>query len=418
MSAHDPDHDDGAPLGLFQGFGVELEYMIVSGDGLDVRPLAPQLLEAAGGGGMDDVERGEAAWSNELVAHVVEFKTNGPAPSLRGLAELFQGEVRAADALLAPFGARLLPGGMHPWMVPAKETQLYPGEYNEVYRTFDRIFDCRHHGWSNLQSTHLNLPFADDEQFARLHAAVRIALPILPALSASTPVMDGAPTGFLDNRLRVYRTNARRVPPVSGRVVPEPVWTRESYEREILGAVYDALAPHDPEGTLRHEWANSRGAIARFDRMAIEIRTLDIQECPLADIAVLTGVVALVRALCEGRICDQAFQRAADTERLASILWRVVDEGERAQIDDRRYLDLLGWRGQGSATAGELWSHLVDTLVPSDDPSRVALDTIVERGPLARRIVEALPPSPTRADLGEVWGELADCLRDGRLFRP
>ena len=30
------------------------------------------------------------------------------------------------------------------------------------------------------QSTHLNLPFYDDEEFAKLHAAVRMILPILP----------------------------------------------------------------------------------------------------------------------------------------------------------------------------------------------------------------------------------------------
>jgi hypothetical protein len=31
---------------------------------------------------------------------------------------------------------------------------------------------------------------------------------------------------------------------------------------------------------LRHEWVNARGAIARFDRSAIEIRVLDVAECP------------------------------------------------------------------------------------------------------------------------------------------
>jgi hypothetical protein len=31
---------------------------------------------------------------------------------------------------------------------------------------------------------------------------------------------------------------------------------------------------------MDHHFANSRGAIARFDRGAIEIRVIDIQECP------------------------------------------------------------------------------------------------------------------------------------------
>src|SRR5690606_34786160 len=125
-----------------------------------------------------------------------------------------------------------------------------------------------------------------DAEFARLHAAIRPVLPLLPALAASSPVVDGHATGTLDNRLAVYAENCRRVPSVSGAVVPEPVYSRADYETGLLGRIYRDLAPLDPAGTLRHEWVNARGAIARFDRSAIEIRLLDTQECPAADIAV------------------------------------------------------------------------------------------------------------------------------------
>ena len=91
--------------------------------------------------------------------------------------------------------------------------------------------------------------------------------------------------------------HARRVPSVSGRVVPEAVFTRPDYEREILGRIYADMAPHDPEGVVRHEWCNARGAIARFDRSAIEIRVLDVQECPRADLAIAALVTAVLRAL-------------------------------------------------------------------------------------------------------------------------
>ncbi|HAL85576.1 MAG TPA: hypothetical protein DCM31_01010, partial [Deferribacteraceae bacterium] len=36
--------------------------------------------------------------------------------------------------------------------------------------------------------------------------------------------------------------------------------------------MYRDIAPYDPECILQEEWLNSRGAIARFDRKAIEIR--------------------------------------------------------------------------------------------------------------------------------------------------
>ena len=215
-------------LGLFQGVGVELEYMIVDAETLDARPVADELMEAVAGAPVSDIDRGPAAWSNELVLHVLEMKTNGPAHGLEGLARQFHSEVRHANGVLRDLGARLMPGGMHPWMDPGRETRLWPHEYNDVYRTFDRIFGCSGHGWANLQSTHLNLPFKGPEEFRVLHAAIRAVLPLVPALAAASPVQDGRRSGLLDGRVAAYRKNALRVPSVTGRVIPEVARTLSS----------------------------------------------------------------------------------------------------------------------------------------------------------------------------------------------
>jgi len=58
--------------------------------------------------------------------------------------------------------------------------------------------------------------------------------------------------------------------------LPEPIFTRREYEGVLLEGIYEDLAASDPEGVLRHEWVNSRGAIARFDRGALEVRLLDV----------------------------------------------------------------------------------------------------------------------------------------------
>ena len=44
---------------------------------------------------------------------------------------------------------------------------------------FDRVFGCRQHGFANVQAMQLNLPFRGDLEFGRLHAAIRLLLPIL-----------------------------------------------------------------------------------------------------------------------------------------------------------------------------------------------------------------------------------------------
>ncbi len=404
-------------LHLFDAYGIELEYMIVDASTLDVRPIADELLRAIAGGDAYEMEVsvGDLAWSNELALHVAELKLDGPAPSLAGLGAAFQEQIARADELLAVMGARLLPGGMHPWMNPHTELRLWPHDDDRIYRTFDRIFDCRGHGWANLQSMHINLPFSGDDEMGRLHAAIRAVLPILPALAASSPIADGRISGSLDTRLAVYRANAARVPSVSGDVVPEPVYTRADYEQTILSRVYADLAPLDPEGVLRHEWVNARGAITRFDRDAIEIRVLDTQECPRADVAVAGAVTSVVRALTAE---PPPGIRVLDQRRLVHLFGEASASGERAIIDDAGYLSLFGFP-EPWATVGELWRHLVNTVVAGDPlyaEWEQPLALILGRGPLARRILHASGASPSRERLAAVYGRLADCLRGGELL--
>jgi glutamate---cysteine ligase / carboxylate-amine ligase len=353
-------------LHAFGGYGIELEYMIVDRQTLAVMPIADRLLRDAAGEIAADVGRGPFGWSNEIVLHLVEIKNVRPAPELGPLAAGFQAEVERINPLLHPLGARLMPGAMHPWMDPATETRLWPHQNAARYQAYDRIFDCRTHGQANLQSMHLNLPFADDAEFARLHAAVRLLLPILPALAASSPIADGTPSGVLDTRMLAYRAAVSRVPAVIGQVIPETVNSRAEYERRVLAPMYRAIAPLDPDGVLQHEWLNARGAIPRFDRNAIEIRVIDVQECPQADLAIAAVAVAVIRALYDGKWSPLAAQQAFATDRLEQILLACARDAELAPIDDADYLRLLGFSGK-RCRAGELWRHLVEA-APPDHP--------------------------------------------------
>jgi glutamate---cysteine ligase / carboxylate-amine ligase len=403
--------------GLFEAFGVEIEYMIADRASLDIRPICDKLIEAVAGAPESEIERGPIAWSNELTLHVLELKTNGPAPSLHGLAEAFHHGVCDANAALRTMGARLLPGGMHPWMHPERETHLWPHEHTEVYRAFDRIFGCAGHGWSNLQSTHLNLPFQDDEEFGRLHAAIRLVLPLIPALAASSPFVEGKRGPGLDSRLAMYRGNARAVPSVAGLVIPEAVFTREQYEREVLGRIYGDLAPHDPDGLLRYEWVNARGAIARFDRGAIEIRLIDSQECPAADLAVIAAVTEVVRELTVGSAAERDVSSDPETQCLAAILERTIGDGDAALIDDGAYLRALGLSGK-PMHAGEAWARLIERY-PPDDPVgawTTPLQVLVDRGPLARRMLDAIGERPARSEIRALLADLCACLEANTPF--
>jgi glutamate---cysteine ligase / carboxylate-amine ligase len=402
-------------LHLFEGFGVELEYMIVDRDSLDVRPMADRVLEAAAGELTGDVERGPLAWSNELVLHVIELKTNGPAARMAGLAGLFQDDVRAINRLLEPWNACLMPSAAHPWMDPYTETRLWPHDNAEIYDTFNRIFDCRGHGWSNLQSAHLNLPFADDDEFVRLHAAVRLVLPLIPGIAAASPFLGGQATGLLDSRLEAYRRNCERIFSVTGHVIPEPVESMAEYHDRILQRIYDDLAPHDPEGVLRFEWANARGAIARFDRRTIEIRVVDVQECPVADLAVLGAIASVICGFTQvdrnlrGRI------NALSSDRLLQSLLKTMRDGESAMIDDTDYLACLGL--PGPAAAASIWATLIARFGGPSGAEAEALDRILTHGTLAtrmRRVTGPVSPESLRATARA----LCLCLENGHMLMP
>ena len=404
------------PPHLFAYFGVELEYMIVSSDDLSVRPWADRVLIDADGKPISDIERGRLTWSNELVAHVIEFKTTLPEESLDGLAEGFAAEAAELNRRLAAHGVCLLPTAMHPRMRP-DEAVLWTHDFSEVYAAFDRIFDCRGHGWSNLQSVHLNLPFANDAEFARLHAAIRLVLPLLPALAASSPFVEGRDTGWSDNRLAFYRHNSIKLPALCGRVIPEPVYSQADYERIIFEPIAAQLAPHDPDGVLEARFSNSRGAIARFDRNSIEIRVLDIQECPAADLAVLRTIIALLKELVAETHLPLAEQQVVAVEPLRALFDAAVEQGSGALVSEPTVLRAFGHASDQPATMADLWRSVVARLNPCARASTVeqnALQVIMEHGTLASRLRRAHEQGEP---IDTIYRRLAEGIASNTMFK-
>ena len=409
-------------LHLFDAVGIEVEYMIVDHDGLKVRPFADRILAGVNGGVItSEVDLGVTSWSNELVSHVIELKTTDPVKAVDGdLMEAFANDIRRINGLLKEHDARLLPTAMHPLMDPLRETVLWPHDYSPVYQAYDRIFGCKGHGWSNLQSLHLNFPFCGDEEFGRLHAAVRLMLPLLPALAAASPMVDGRLTPELDHRLEAYRTNSRAIPTVVGEIVPEPVFDQATYDREIFGPMFEQIAPQDPEGILRDEFLNARGAIARFGRGSIEIRVIDVQECPRADLAIAAAVTSVLRLWVDEVLCDSALQRSVATGPLASMLRSAAELGPDAVFDHADYLRALGL-DPSPKRAGDIWRHLIEQTVARgglQEPWTGVLDDMLSAGPVAARIRKALGNAPNHERIVEVYQQLADCLARNELFRP
>ena len=254
-----------------------------------------------------------------------------------------------------------------------------------------------------------------------MHAAVRVILPILPALAAASPYADGRASGVLDYRMEAYRRNAEAVPALNGDIIPEQVTSRRDYEQRVLEPIYAAIAPHDPGGVLRHEWLNARGAIPRFDRSAIEIRVLDVQECPQVDVAFAALIMDLAEMMCENERFSSSPTTWLPTRMLAGIFFACVHEADHARIRDPEYLHAFGMN-RGDCEAGALWEFIAECLERQNARRAAAwrptLEYVLTRGPLARRLLRAVGAKPSRGALHELYSALADALAEGKPFDP
>ncbi|WP_052078419.1 glutamate-cysteine ligase family protein [Spirochaeta lutea] len=414
------------PPALLEAGGIELEYAIVRADTLAVVPRAETLL----GSGASEVEHPPLSWSNELVMHVIELKNPLPVTDLTELEPSFRAQVGQVNNTLLqlPQACCLLPTGAHPWMDPAKETRMWPHEQTEIYQAYDRIFSTRGHGWANLQSCHLNLSFRSDEDFFRLHTAIRLLLPLLPGLWASTPYLGGTYAAAMDARLETYAGNQHRIPEIAGDIIPEQVSTIEEYHQLVLQPMYRAIAPQDPEGLLQEEWLNSRGAIPKFSRNSMEIRILDLQGHPTRDLLFSLVTIALIRRLAFADSKELRDLSKTPQEILVSQYRRCVSQASAAPLSlpyiPRIFADLLPRGGQAPRvrdfwTAALHWFASDHALPPALEADlQDCLTEYPHRGSLAETLYQELGPAPSRSQLFQSYRRLAAGLPGAESLPP
>jgi len=360
--------------------GLESEYSIVDGS-LAPRCGVAALFSALTGHTTSDVELQSVGLSNELAAHVLEMKT----PPVRSLVDaekrLVDGVRRTSKVLRERFGWRLLPTGMHPLMRP-QDTELWSRGSRRIYETYARLFGIRAHGWLNVQSCQVNLPFGSERDAIVMHNAAAALVAYLPALAASSPLVEGRRGPGLSSRMVFYAKNQARIPLITNGVVPEVVDSFDDYHRRVLGGIYAALARLRDTELIRHEWVNSRGAILRFDRRAMEVRVLDLQECPKMDVAIsafVRGALASLAARVEegklelppraplladygravklglgAKIAARWSLRKATPRTVRALLEALVEDAEtHVRTDERPYLRLVARRlARGSLAEG------------------------------------------------------------------
>lgn len=396
---------------------MALEYMVVDRKTLHVKPVVDLLLKDREGQVATEVQHGDLVWSSEMATHIFEIRTHRPVKVIGKLRKKIASDLKAVNKLLKPHDAMLLPTGSHPFMDPRNETRLWQHERQDVHQLCHELFDCKTHSWANVCSADLEIPFLNDDDFARLHAAARLLLPIIPALSASSPFLDGRSTGFLDSRMESYLHAQEKHPDLMGSMIPEAIYTQEEYYREIYGPIVQVLARHDPARILDHQYMNTRGATPNFDRSTLQIRVIDTQECISGDLAIAEFVTVVLKALANGRWVSSYVQRAWPETDLLGIFLQVIKDAGNTMIANRDYLLMFGLLKQEQMQAAKLWQHLfVELYGDLSEDCRQHIGHILEHGCLSQRILKHCGRDPSREKLLDVYGELARCLAEDRMF--
>jgi len=330
--------------------GTEHEYSI---NDKKCRPMAisDRIIQRIAGQVEHEVPFGGILVSKELQKHAIELIPKRPG-SLSFLEDnLYRGLCELYRATNHEYGFMGL--GMHP-LLKLEETTYWDHDEQEYYQAYDRLFNIKQHGWLNIQALQINIPYADKEELIAMFNKIRSLMPYLVAISASSPMVEGKLTPYMDNRLVYYRQNQAAIPEICHDILPEKLRSVDDYV-QINRRIYSKLKKCNAE-ILCREWVNSRGVIVRFTRSCLEVKAIDEQECLHSDMAFSAFLLALLRTdieleedestllemLEEAMRCGVAGMRPELEELLARA-------EKSATVEEKRYLPLVAKRiEQGS----------------------------------------------------------------------
>jgi carboxylate-amine ligase len=396
--------------GTLQVLGPEHEFSVVD-EKLQPQPIVDRVIKDLHGRIANTVSLGEVSFGKELQAHVAEFKANIPFDSPVVFEEnMYKTVLSVLDLLERRYGTRLLGLGMHP-MLLIKNARVWTHRDRSLYEALNRIFSLNQHGWLNIQSFQLNLPFKNEQEAVKLYNAITNVLPYLPAIAASSPIYESKIGDYRDNRLHFYAVNQASIPSITGDIIPENVRSFEEYEKTTVQQYSEDLAKvNAPKSLLHKEWLNSRGAVIRFCRKAIEIRIMDEQECIKSDVA----LSCFIRALLRGTLSEEGdgFEHVPHTV-LVENLRAVVRSGLDAQVQHPK-----------GRTARQVSSYLLRIAEKNASAEeKKYLDKVKHRiieGNLSDVILKEVKKKALRTDFEEaifsVYSSLADCLEHNKVY--
>ena len=288
-------------------FGLEEEFFLVDPDSRDlIADPDPALFDAC--------ERGSGPHKvvHELLRTQIETNTR----VCTSVADLRQAQIETRSLVIntaAQFGAAVIASSTHPFAQWQAQAVTPKERYDRFAATFQEL--VRRYLVGGM---HIHAGFGDAESRIRVMTALRRYLPIMHALSTSSPFNDGRETGFKSYRLSVIASMPRTN-------LPQPFRTRAEFDR--LVSDYQSM---DFIGDGTELWWDIRPA-SRYP--TIEVRICDI--CPrMEDSLSLAALYAcLIRWLLR-KDAEEGLPEEPPTELIAENRWHASRYGSLAFLGD------------------------------------------------------------------------------------
>lgn len=245
--------------------GVELEFQLLEQERLDLTPAGPAILAKVG-------EAYRQRIKAEFIQSMVEICT-GVCPDMNTVASELTDLGRKVEELAKEENALIYAASLHPFGL-VRERHVSSGvRYSEI------MDDLQLAGRRLItQALHIHVGLSDGETAIRVCDTIRPYLPILLALTTSSPFFEGEDSGFYS-----YRTNLFKTLPRSG--FPETLGTWRHFQ-ELIAILNEATLLKN----IKELWWDVR---PHPDFGTVEIRICDLPS-RLSDIL---GMVALTQAL-------------------------------------------------------------------------------------------------------------------------
>jgi carboxylate-amine ligase len=187
--------------------GIEEEFAILDPVSLDMVARYEELRRAA-----DQDPVLAASVAGELISSEIEI-TSGRGEDLRAALDAQREHRRRLFALAADHGVALGASGTHPWADYREQQIIDTDHYHRVEQ------GLRYVAWrNNTFSLHLHVGIRGPDRAVQVCDRLRPVLPLLLAISASSPFLDGRDSGLASARSQTFTRSFPRcgVPDVFG----------------------------------------------------------------------------------------------------------------------------------------------------------------------------------------------------------